>query len=86
MAGFAAYQGAKGLREGIMEGDTAKAVQGAGTAYGAGKQGLAAKAAEEAAKAAPGEGIDYTSLFEGKTDEEIEALLELEEQNRLLKV
>lgn len=75
--GLAAYQGSKGVREGIEEGDAAKVVKGAGAAYGAGKEGMAAKKAAE--------GPDYAGIFEGKTDDEIDAMLELEEQNRLLK-
>lgn len=74
MAGIAAYQGTKGLREGLTEGNPAKAVQGAGQAYGAGKQ----------VASAVSDKTGYEGIFEGKTDDEIDKMLEAEEQKRLL--
>jgi hypothetical protein len=74
MAGIAAYQGTKGIREGLTEGNPAKAIQGAGQAYGAGKQ----------VASAVSDKTGYEGIFEGKTDDEIDKMLEAEDQKRLL--
>ena len=74
MAGMAAYQGSKGIREGLTEGDVGQALQGAGQAYGAGKQ----------VASAVSDKTGYEGIFEGKTDDEIDRMLEAEEQKRLL--
>lgn len=75
IAGMAAYQGTKGIREGLTESDPGKALKGAGQAYGAGKQ----------VASAVSDKTGYEGIFEEKTDDEIDKMLEAEEQNRLLK-
>ena len=70
--GLMAKQASESIREGVTEGDAEKALSGAV------KAGGAYKGVTEA------DGPDYAGLFEGKTDEEIEKILEQDEMKRVL--
>jgi hypothetical protein len=70
--GLMAKQASESIREGVTEGDAEKALSGAV------KAGGAYKGVTEA------DGPDYAGLFEGKTDEEIEKILEQDEMRRVL--
>ena len=70
--GMAAKGASQGIREGLAEGDAEKALGGVA------KAGGAYKGITEA------DGPDYAGLFEGKTDEEIEKILENDEMKRVL--